>query len=382
MKQDVASHPVYGVILFFISLWLVFTLTFILSAPLSAKLSAILAGASGLIPALPLPWIDSLLRDGILRGVGTVLLFLPQIMILFFCLAFLELSGYLQRASLVMGRLLEKIGISGQAFLPMVMSFGCNVPAILATKSIADSKTRIQTILLIPFMSCSARLPVYILFTGLLFPGKEPLVIMSLYALGLLFAVLTGIISQRVFRIPRQMRVLRDVAPYRLPSLKELIARMWSQALAFLKNAGTMVVLIVVVIWFAANLPWGVAFASQESLIGRLGSAIAPLFAPLGFGTWQAAVGLLTGFVGKEVIIGVLATLYPNPQVAIAQAFTPLSAYAFLVFVLLYLPCIATFAVIKAETNWKWATASALYGTALAYLMSLLIYQGGSLLWG
>ena len=337
------------------------------------------------------------LVDGVIAGVGGVLTFLPQIAILFLFLSFLEDSGYMARAAFIMDRLLRRFGLSGKAFIPMLMGFGCTVPAVMGARTMENEKDRRMTIMLVPFMSCSARLPVYGLLTAAFFPRYGGLVVFSLYITGLVFAILSGIILKKVVFKGEPAAFVLELPPYRLPTLKNISLHVWEKVRGFLVKAGTLILAMSVLLWFLQSFGFeggrfGMVSDEAGSLLGTLGSFLAPALKPLGFGTWQAAVALLSGLIAKEMVVSSMSMFYgfsvTASGAAIAGALsgtfqTPLAAYSFLVFVLLYVPCVAAVSTIRKEMNSTgWTLASIAWQIGAAYLGSLLVYQGGSLLLG
>jgi ferrous iron transport protein B len=373
-----------GIPIFLAMMWLVFQLVFTLGAPLADGIDAFMAwlgeGVLSVIRGVGGPqWLSSLLSDGIIGGVGSVLVFLPNIMLLFLAIAILEASGYMARAAFVMDRFMHALGLHGKSFIPMLLGFGCNIPGIMATRTLESNKDRILTILVNPLMSCSARLPIYILFAGAFFPRNQGLVIFSLYLLGIILAVVVARIFKGIFFKGEVAPLIMELPPYRLPTIKGVFIHMWERSSLFLRKAGTIIFLGVVLIWFLASLPLGVEYASQQSVIGKLGSVFAPLLKPAGFGFWQAGVALLFGILAKEVVVGTLGTLYGVEEAGLTSAiqsqFTALSAYAFMVMALVYIPCIAAIATIKRETNWKWTGLAVGYSLVLGWGLAVLIYQ-------
>ncbi len=337
-------------------------------------------------------WLHALIVSGILGGMGSMLVFVPQIMILFFFMSILEDSGYMARAAFVMDRLLRKLGLSGKSFIPMFMGFGCSVPAVMASRTLENEKDRRLTILLTPFMSCGARLPVYALFTSAFFARNQSLVIFSIYVLGIVVAVLSGILLKNTALKGETSSFVMELPPYRIPTLKGVSIHMWDRGKAFVRKAGTVIFAAAVVIWFfqTFNFSFHMVEDPGDSMFGSIGKGIAPIFAPLGFGDWRSSVALLTGLVAKEVVITTMGILHgigeagENPVelvTALQASFTPLRAYAFMAFTLLYLPCIAAFAAIKREMNsWKWTLFTVGYQTGTAWIVALIIFQGGRLL--
>jgi len=305
---------------------------------------------------------------------------------MFLFLSFLEDVGYMARAAFIMDKAMHAIGLPGKSFIPMILGFGCNVPAIMSTRTISDERDRLLTILINPFISCSARLPVYILFTEIFFKKNQGLIVFSLYALGILIAIL----SAKLFKstIPKLKGpvspLVMELPPYRFPSLKVVSIHTWERSREFLKKAGTIIFAGVIVIWLLASIPQSAEYASEATLIGRLGKFFAPLLKPAGFPFWQAAVALFFGIIAKEVVVGTFGTLFggeENLSIALSKMFTPLSAYSFMVMSLLYIPCIASIGVIFRETNsWKWTAFAVIYSLIVGWGVAVLIYQVGSIL--
>ena len=336
-------------------------------------------------------WLQALVVDGILAGLGSILVFVPQIMILFLFLSILEDSGYMARAAFVMDRLLRKLGLTGKSFIPMLMGFGCSVPAVMAARTLENEKDRKLTIILTPFMSCGARLPIYALFAAAFFAQNQSLVIFSVYILGIVVAVLSGILLKKTVLKGDAAPFVMELPPYRLPTFKGILIHMWDRGKGFIKKAGTVIFAASVVIWFCQTFSFSLQMveSAEESIFGMIGSAIAPVFAPLGFGDWKSSVAILTGLVAKEVVVATMGILYGISEVgedsvelatALQAVFTPLKAYSFMAFTLLYMPCIAAFAAIKREMNsWKWTLFAVAYQTGIAWVVALLIFQIGSL---
>ncbi len=323
--------------------------------------------------------IDLIIK-GIIPGIGMILTFLPQIAILFFFLSFIEDSGYIARAAFIMDKPLRKIGLSGKSFVPMLIGFGCSVPAIMSARTLDNPKDKKLTIMLTPFISCSARMPVYVLLTELFFPKTSSLIIFSLYLLGIIVAMLAGIILNRTILKGEPSNFIMELPPYRIPTFKNLVRHIYDRIKDFVEKAGTILLLASIVIWFMQSFNFKFEFVadSSVSILGAIGKFICPLFIPLGFGNWRACVALLTGFIAKETIVSSLSILYANH--AILSNFTPLSAYAYMVFILLYIPCIATVAVIKRETaSWKWTFFSIAFQILTAWIVSFVVYQVGNL---
>lgn len=337
-------------------------------------------------------WLQDLIVGGIIGGLGSMLVFVPQIMILFFFLSILEDTGYMARAAFVMDRLLRKLGLSGKSFIPMLIGFGCSVPAVMSARTLENEKDRRLTIMLIPFMSCGARLPIYALYTAAFFASNQTMVVFSLYLLGVVIAVLSGVLLKKTILQGEVAPFVMELPPYRIPTFKGLMIHMWDRGKGFVKKAGTIIFAAAVVIWFLQYFNFSLQAVTDpaESILGAIGSAIAPIFAPLGFGDWQSAVALLTGFVAKEAVVSTMGILHGVAEAtegstdlitALQTAFTPLTAYAFMAFSLLYLPCMAAFATIKREMNsWKWTLITVGYSTGVAWIVAFLIFQVGKLM--
>ena len=375
-----------GIPIFLAIMYGVFQFTFTLSAPLMDWIGAgfdfIAAKAMGISPE----WLGSLLGNGIIGGVGTVLTFIPPIFLLFIAIAILEDSGYMARAAFVMDRVMHKIGLHGRSFIPMVLGFGCNIPAIMATRTIENPKDRLITILVNPLMSCGARLPIYILLAGAFFPAYRGLVVFSMYLIGIILAIIMAKIFRKWLLPGPVGHFVMELPPYRLPTVVGVTVHMWERGKHFLIKAGTIIVGVVVLVWLLSSMPWGVQYAGPNSWVGQLGRFIAPIFKPCGFGQWQAAVSLFFGFLAKETVVGTMGAIFAVKEGSLGTAiatqlgWTPLVAFAFMVFALLYTPCVAAIATIKAETgSWKWPAFTIGYELALAWIMATLIYQIGRL---
>ena len=333
-------------------------------------------------------WCRGLLIDAVIGGVGNIIVFLPQIAILFFCLSVMEDSGYMARAAFITDRFLRKLGLSGKSFIPMIMGFGCTTPAVMATRTQENTDERRMTIMLIPFMSCGAKLPIYALFAGVFFKQYRGLVVMSMYLLGFTVAVIYGLILKKTLFKSNKASFLMELPPYRVPLPKSLLKNTWEKCRDFLTKAGTIIFAMSIVIWVLQNFSpsFRMVDNSSESIFGQLGMFIAPIFVPLGFGNWQSGVSILSGLVAKEAVVSTMSVLYGtnSPEAlsnVVSQVFTPLSAYAFMAFCLLYMPCISAFATIKREMgSIKWALLSAGIQIGIAYTVSLCIYQIGTLI--
>ncbi|MFH1080653.1 MAG: ferrous iron transport protein B [Pseudomonadota bacterium] len=428
-----------GIPIFLLAMWLMFKLTFDISGPFTDWLDGFVSGpatrwAGALIAAFSAPeWAVSLVTEGIIAGVGAVLTFLPPIFAMMFFITLLEGSGYMARAAFLMDRVMHAIGLHGKSFIPLLLGFGCNVPAIYATRTLENPRDKALTALLVPLMSCGARLPVYVVFTAAFFSAYAGTVLWSLYVLGIVLAVLMGLLfKMTIFRGEAPVFIM-ELPPYRMPTARSLTIHTWEKGKHYLIKAGTWILAISVFVWFGLHMPWGVE-SKKDSYLGKAGQTIAPIFRPLGFGTWEAATSLLTGVVAKEIVVSTMGEVYvpkadekkkETPsfgedvrEIAVsfgsafanaaknvfstfgiatmsaeqgeetaglksilAKTFTPLSAYAFMVFVLLYLPCFIVLVAMRHEFGtWKWAGVTIVYQTVLAWLVAFVIYQGGRLL--
>lgn len=395
--DSVVMHPVYALPFFAGILFLIFHLTF---GPLGSLTvdwadyifnSQISGLARFVLERIHIsPWLVALLIDGLIAGIGSILVFMPQIMMLLFFLALLEDSGYMARAAFIMDRPLRQLGMSGKSFIPMIMGFGCSVPALMACRTLENEKDRRLTLILTPFMSCGARLPIYALFSAALFPQHAGPIIMSIYGLGIVVAVASGLLLKNTVLRGEAGAFVMELPPYRMPTLRGIHIHLWSRARGFIHKAGTIIFAASVMIWFLQSFSFSMMMVlePESSMLSALGKAIAPVFAPLGFGDWRSAVAVLTGFAAKEVVVATLGILHgvgssdsTSLGMVLQGYFTPLSAYSFMVFTLLYLPCAAAFGTLHREMNsWLWTFFAVFYQTGTAWLASFLVYQGGRLL--
>jgi len=290
-------------------MWGVFQLTFTVAAPFATAIDTGFAWlAEWVVTNVQPEWLASLLGDGVISGVGFVLVFLPNIFVMFIMLSLLEDSGYLSRAAFIMDRLMSKIGLHGKSFIPMLLGLGCNVPAIMATRSIEDRKSRLITILSAPYISCSARLPVYILFAGIFFPRDAGTVVFGMYLLGIGVAIFSALLFRRTLLRIESAPFVMELPPYRAPTFKGTVLNMWEKGSMYLRKAGTLILFGSLVVWMLASFPWGVEYGGEASYAGMLGHALEPLMAPLGF-DWRIAVALVFGFLAKEIVVGALGVL-------------------------------------------------------------------------
>jgi len=390
----VVTNRFLAIPVFLLIMFLMFSFTFgpvgkFLSDIIEILVNDVIASfISGILEKANAPqWTYRLLLDGVVSGVGGILTFLPQIAILFFCLSILEDSGYMARAAFITDRFLRRLGLSGKSFIPMIMGFGCTTPAVMAARTQENINERRMTIMLVPFMSCGAKLTIYALFAGAFFKANKGLVIFSMYILGFLVAIAVGLLLKKTIFKGNMALFVMELPPYRMPMPKSVLKNTWDKCKGFLVKAGTVIFSMSIVIWLLQNFSpsFHMVDDSSQSIFGIIGAAIAPIFAPLGFGTWQASVSLLSGLVAKEAVVSSLGVLYgaggDSLSAVISSVFTPLSAYSYMVFCLLYVPCVSAFATIKREMgSLKWALVSAAMQIGVAYLVSLLIYQAGSLM--
>jgi ferrous iron transport protein B len=394
--DKIVTNRWLGIPIFLAFMFLMFTATFDwIGTPLSGLLDSFISGPLsnwiqiGLKAVGASSFIQSLVLDGIVAGVGGVLVFVPQIFILFLFISFLEDSGYMARAALVMDRVLERVGLNGKAFIPMIIGFGCNVPGVMAARTIEQPKERLLTVLLTPLMSCSARLSIYALFVGAFFNKHQAVVVFSLYVLGIVVALLLAKLFSKVLMKNEPSMFVIELPPYRVPHALTLWRSTWDKGKGFVRKAGTFIFGGSVTIWLLSYIgPGGLGVDLDHSYLAIVGGWFAPLLAPLGFGIWQAGAALITGFLAKEVVVSTMGIIYHTPDTASLQGllshyFTPLSAYSFLVFVLLYIPCVATVAAIRNESaSWKWTLFSIGYALVIAYVLAFVIYHGGKLILG
>lgn len=431
-----------GIPIFLLVMYFVFNIVVNVSAPYLDWVDGVIAGpvsswANILLSAIRAPaWLNALILSGVVPGVGGVLVFLPGLVALYFFIGLLEDSGYLSRAAFVMDRFMSLLGLHGKSFVPMILGFGCSVPAVYATRMLENKRERILTALLVPFMSCSARLPVYVVFSLAFFPQAANLVIFALYGFGILVAILSGLLfSRTVLSAGEAPAFVLELPPYRLPNLRSLWNHVMQRTWHFIRNAGTVILAASMVIWLLLNLPWGRS-GLRESWFGSVSSAAAPVFTPAGFGTWEAAGSLMTGLVAKEVVVSTMAQIHlgesddlhppvdggsfredvvaigrgfstatvqsgqallraatpfltweaktePASSTALSaeleEHFSPAAALAFLVFTLLYVPCVATLGALRSEFGWKWAVFSAAYQTGSAWMLAVIVFQIGRL---
>lgn len=383
------THKYYSIPMFILIMGMVFWLTFdvigaFLSDMLSVVIDAITAGADAALTDFNIsPPMHSLIINGVFGGVGSVLSFIPTIVTLFFFLSMLEDSGYMARVAFVMDKLLRKIGLSGSSFVPMIIGFGCSVPAIMASRTLASERDRKMTIILTPFMSCSAKLPIYGMFIAAFFPQNGGLIMLSLYLLGILVAIISGLLLNSLVFRGKPVPFVMELPAYRLPTARNILMHMWEKAKDFLHKAFTIIFMASIVIWFLQNFDIRFYLVDAgDSIIAQIGKLIAPVFAPLGFGSWQTATSLVTGITAKEVVISTLSVLSGGDGgVTLSQFFTPLTAYTFLVFCLLYPPCVAALATIRREIDSATSTFTLIcYELAVAWIVAFIVRNIGLML--
>ena len=392
--DNILTHRYYAIPVFLGIMMLVFWMTFgvfgtFFSDLMAAGIDAVTAAADAALTAFGIsPWIHSLLIDGVFAGVGSVLSFLPVIVILFFFLSLLEDSGYMARVAFVMDKLLRKIGLSGRSFVPMLIGFGCSVPAIMATRTLASERDRKMTILLTPYMSCSAKLPIYAVFTAAFFASYQPVVMIALYVMGIAVGILNALLFKALLFRGNPVPFVMELPAYRFPSGKTVALHMWQKAKDFIIKAFTIIFVATVIIWFLQSFDFrfNMVADSADSILAAIGRAIAPVFAPLGFGDWRASTALITGLTAKEAVVSTLNILTgagdaSSLNLVLGQMFTPLTAFSFLTFTLLYMPCVAAMAAVRRELgSAKQAAAMMLYQTAVAWVCAFVVYQAGRLL--
>ncbi len=388
--DSILTHRVFAIPIFLCIMFAIFFLTFgslgsLLSDLFESGLATVTDIIDKALQGLRVSgWMNSLIVDGILAGVCSVLSFLPVILLLFFFLSILEDTGYMARVAFVMDKLLRKIGLSGRSFVPMLIGFGCSVPAIMAARTLPSERDRKMTIVLAPFMSCSAKLPIYAVFTAAFFSRGQALVMITLYVLGITVAILSGLLLKKTVFKGNSVPFLMELPTYRFPSPKNVFLHMWDKAKGFIRRAFTVIFLATVVIWFLQSFDWSFDMVedSSKSILASIGSSLAPVFAPLGFGDWRASTALLTGFTAKEAVVSTLSVLTTGGDASGLQSiFSPLTAFSFLCFTLLYMPCVAAFAASKRELgSMKAAIGAAAYQTGAAWIIAFIVYQGGRIL--
>lgn len=436
--DDLLTHKVWGFPIFLFFMWMMFQSTFSLGAyPMEWIDNGVHLLSTWLSNSMGEGALRDLVVDGIIGGVGGVIIFLPNILILFFFISLMEDSGYMARAAFIMDKLMHKIGLHGKSFIPLVMGFGCNVPAIMATRTLDNKMDRILTMIITPFMSCSARLPVYVLLISAFFPNNQGLVLFSIYLIGILLAVITALIMKRIAFAKKEVPFVMELPPYRIPTLRNTSLHMWHKGQQYLKKMGNVILVASVLIWALGYFPQNVKYSTdfdaqkeiihtnaglnneqkaeqlnrleiqqeserqEKSYIGQLGHAIEPVISPLGY-DWKMGVSIITGLAAKEIVVSTMGILYQADMAADEESetlkeklqnqvhqygelkgqkvFTPLVTFGFMLFILIYFPCVAVIAAIKKESSWGWAVFTMVYTTAIAWLIAFAVYQIGSLL--
>ena len=389
--DSIVTHRVWGFPIFFLFMYLMFEGTFVIGEYPMMGIEWLVEQIGDLLRnnMAEGPFKD-LLIDGIIGGVGAVIVFLPNILILYFCISLMEDSGYMARAAFIMDKIMHKMGLHGKSFIPLIMGFGCNVPAIIASRTIENRKSRLITMLVNPLMSCSARLPIYLLLVGAFFPNNASLVLLSIYVIGIVLAVVMARLFSKFLVKGDDTPFVMELPPYRMPTAKSIFRHTWEKGAQYLKKMGGIIMIASIIIWFLGYYPnhdayETVAEQQENSYIGQLGRGIEPVIKPLGF-DWKLGIGLLSGVGAKELVVSTLGVLYADDpdadSVSLAERIpiTPLVAFCYMLFVLIYFPCIAAIAAIKQESgSWKWALFAACYTTGLAWLVSFAVYQIGGL---
>lgn len=408
--DSLVTSKLFGFPIFIFIMWLMFEATFTVGAYPMSWIESGVGLLSEWVNSIMSPGpLKDLIIDGVIGGVGGVIVFLPNILILYFFISFMEDSGYMARAAFIMDKIMHKIGLHGKSFIPLIMGFGCNVPAIIATRTIESRSSRLITILINPFMSCSARLPIYLLLVGTFFPNHASIVFLGLYFTGILLAIITAKILRRFLFKKDETPFVMELPPYRLPTAKATVRHMWGKAEQYLRKMGGIILVASIIVWFLSYYPRTnvapetITNTTEESMlqqknsyIGQIGQFIEPVVEPLGF-NWKVSIALISGTAAKELVVSTIGVLYSendaeenmgplseklkaiNPETG-QPDFTPLIAISFMVFVLLYLPCIASIvAIVKEAGSWKWGVFSIVYNTSIAWIVSFLVYNIGKL---
>lgn len=390
--DSIVTHRIWGYPIFFLFMYLMFEGTFVIGEYPMMGIEWFVEALGNLVRNnMSEGPLKDMLVDGIIGGVGGVIVFLPNILILYFFISLMEDSGYMARAAFIMDKIMHKMGLHGKSFIPLIMGFGCNVPAILASRTIENRKSRLITMLINPLMSCSARLPIYLLLVGAFFPNNGSLVLLSIYVIGILLAVLLARLFSKFLVKGDDTPFVMELPPYRMPTMKSIFRHTWEKGAQYLKKMGGIIMIASILIWFLGYYPnhndyATVAEQQENSYIGQIGKGIEPVISPLGF-DWKLGIGLLSGVGAKELVVSTLGVLYTNDAdadaVSLAQRIpiTPLAAFCYMLFVLIYFPCTATLVAIKQESGkWKWAVFTAAYTTVLAWVLTFAVYQIGKML--
>lgn len=389
--DSIVTNKIWGYPIFFILLYLMFEGTFVLGDYPMQGIEWIVAQIANIVHGnMSEGPLKDMIVDGIIGGVGGVIVFLPNILLLYFFISMMEDSGYMARAAFIMDKIMHKMGLHGKSFIPLIMGFGCNVPAIMASRTIEDRKSRLITMLVNPLMSCSARLPIYLVLVGALFPKSASLVLLSIYATGIILAVLMARLFSKFLVKGDEAPFVMELPPYRMPTMKSMVRHTWEKGQQYLRKMGGIIMIASIIIWFLGYYPNhnsynSVAEQQENSYIGKIGKTIEPAIKPLGF-DWKLGIGLLSGVGAKELVVSTLGVLYTNEDhrenANLSQRIdiTPIAGLSFMFFVLIYFPCIATLAAIKQESgSWKWALFAATYTTTLAWIVSFIVFNVGKL---
>jgi len=387
--DKIVTNRILAIPIFLVIMYAMFEFTYTLGAPFQDMIDVAFGSLAEWVAGfIANEYLASFICDGIIGGVGGVLTFLPIIILMFLFLSILEDCGYLARAAFTLDIIMHKlVGLHGKAFIPMILGFGCGVPAIMATRTMENEGDRMLAMMLVPFMSCTARLPIYAIFIAAFFEANNGAILLSIYILGIVVALIVAAILKRTLFKGLSTPFVMELPTYKVPSIKGVLLHTWEKVKGFLRKAGTIILACSIILWALSIFPLGVEYGSADSVLGMIGGVIAPIFAPLGFGTWQAAVAIIAGLAAKEVVVatfGTLAGMEEDDEDGITQlvhdTFTPLSAYAFMAFTLLYTPCFAAIGAIKQETNsYKWAATMCAITLVTAYIVSFLIYNVGLL---
>lgn len=390
--DSIVTHRIWGYPIFFLFLYIMFEGTFVLGDYPMQGIEWLVDELGNLIRNnMAKGPLKDLLVDGIIGGVGGVIVFLPNILLLYFFISILEDSGYMARAAFIMDKIMHRMGLHGKSFIPLIMGFGCNVPAVMATRTIEDRKSRLITMLINPLMSCSARLPIYLVMIGAFFPNCASFMLLCIYSAGILLAVLMARIFSKFLVKGEDSPFVMELPPYRMPTSRSILRHTWEKGAQYLKKMGGIIMIASVIIWFLGYYPNHNAYENvpkqqENSYIGQIGKAIEPVIKPLGF-DWKLGIGLISGIGAKELVVSTLGVLYTNEEnvenvnLSDRIPISPLVALGYMLFVLIYFPCIATFAAIKQESgSWKWAVFAASYTTVLAWVVAFVVFQAGSLI--
>jgi len=387
MLDKVLLHKYLGLPIFLVTMWAMFHFTFQISTVFMEMITHFFNWLGTYTTQIPIPWLASLLTDGVLAGVGFILTFVPPIFFLYLAISILEDTGYLSRAAFVMDRLMMRMGLHGRSFIPLLLGFGCSVAAVMAARTVDGESNRLTTILVSPLMSCAGRLPVYILIGGVFFPSQAGTMVFLMYILGIVMAIIVSLIFKKVLFREESSSLLMELSQYQIPTAHGSFRHMWDRGLLFLKTAGSYLLVGSIIMWILSSFGLGgYGVPVDSSFASMLGKLIEPIFIPLGF-TWQIVTALIFGFIAKEAVIQTLSIIYAvggttTLAAALTASISPLTAFALMVFVLLYIPCLATIGAIRKETgSWRWTAFSILYQLILAYMVALaVIFIGGFLI--